>query len=168
MQATYSIVDQRMIKVTLNEGENLFDVRGPTEMFMANPSPGNVIFEEVMARVGRGEVTIEPYIAPPPPPPVSRPPELAAAVFGVGIQNGDIAEIGGTFNIMAAMYFGVGRYALFFVTDLPASYFVTATMAADVEIIEQTTSYVVLEAKDLNGNPIDVPRFDVQVFVVPA
>ena len=105
---------------------------------------------------------------PPPPPepaPFSAPPTLVAAILSCTVVDGElIAE--GNFNIVAAAYFGVGTYAMFFSDpQSDSNYFVEiASGASHMEIVEKETDYFVIGATDpVSGEPIDPVGFSFQV-----
>jgi hypothetical protein len=95
-----------------------------------------------------------------PPDPVQIPPRCIAAAFGLQVSDGDISNIDGAFNIIAALYLDVGQYMLLFCVPEPdANYFAQASGDALFSVTEKSTDYVTVST-----GGADVQSFNVQVY----
>lgn len=110
--------------------------------------------------------TIEPYVAiiPDTSPPAKQILTTAAA-FGLGISAGEITGIEAAAGFGAGLYLDVGSYLLFLDTvQADTNYYPKAyDDAASVRVIEKGLDYVLVEAKDINGAPVDPGTFNVEL-----
>jgi hypothetical protein len=113
-----------------------------------------------------------PYAAPAPgtADPASAPPTLVAAALSLQIVNGDFGVVDGVFNVVAAAYYGVGTYAIFFVNPQPDTnfYAVFSGGSAVMSVSEKSTDDFQLQARDASGNLIDPPPFGVEVYRIAS
>jgi hypothetical protein len=97
--------------------------------------------------------------------PFSRPPSIVAAAFNVQIADGDVAAVGGSYNIVGVMYLDVGTYMVLLIEPQPDTnyYAVITGDAASMSVSESATDYFMIETKDSAGNPVDPSSLSIQI-----
>ena len=91
--------------------------------------------------------------------------ETVAAAFGLGVIAGEITGIEAAAGFGAGLYLDVGSYILFMdQVQADTAYFPKAyDDAASVRVTEKGLDYVLVEAKDINGDPVDPETFNVEL-----
>lgn len=110
--------------------------------------------------------TPDPYVPPPDADAGAQQSRLVAAAYDLTIAGGDVSNIGGIFNLIAALYLDVGQYMLLFTEPQPdIDYFpIISGGAPSMQCTERATDYLIIEAKDaVNGSAVDPPQFSVEV-----
>jgi hypothetical protein len=101
-----------------------------------------------------------------PPEPAQQPPRLIGSL-NVTVSGGDVVAVEGAFNLLGALYLGVGEYmALFSAAEPDTEYFAQPIGGAPcMEIAEKGTDYLIVRALDaVGGNPVDPSQFAVFVY----
>jgi hypothetical protein len=117
------------------------------------------------AWVAAGNVP-DPYVPPPDPDAGTTQSRLVAAAYDLTIADGDVANIAGIFNLIAALYLDVGSYMLLFAEPQPdTDYFpIINGGAPSMRCVEKGADYLLIEAKDaVNGSAVDPVSFSVEV-----
>jgi hypothetical protein len=94
---------------------------------------------------------------------ISTKPDTTAAAFGVVVRDGDVAAIGKSYNILAALYLDVGHIMFMYLNPIPAGSFVYVRDSVECKTIENTTDYCVVETRNIAGVLTDASRLDVIV-----
>lgn len=108
----------------------------------------------------------------PPTPPVVPdpgliPPKLIAAALSISIANGDVASVDGAFNLVGAIYLGVGQYMLLFaVPPADTNYFIVMNDGGKLlTVSDKQTDYITIESRDVIGGPLtEASNIAIQVF----
>lgn len=89
----------------------------------------------------------------------------SAAAFGLGVVAGEITGIEAAAGFGAGLYLDVGTYMLFLDTVQPdTNYWPKAyDDAASVRVTEKGLDYVLVEARDINGDLVDPETFNVEL-----
>lgn len=104
---------------------------------------------------------------PEPPEPGTVPPRLVASALSIVVDNGDVAAVEGSYNLVGAAYMDVGTYLVLFMTEQPdTEYYVQINGGAPcMEITDKGTDYIIVTAKDaVGGAAVDPSQFGVQVY----
>lgn len=134
------------------------------------PSPWYAIIGQSVAFDGTKVIVTIIYEDTPsitPPAPFLAPPTVVAAALGM-IVTPEAADIsnpaGGLFNIAGAMYLDVGLYWMFF-TDPQSdgNYYAIITGDAPMAMVDHSTDYFSIEAKNAGGDPVDPAQLSVQI-----
>lgn len=88
-----------------------------------------------------------------------------AAAFGLGVTAGEITGIEAAAGFGAGLYLDVGSYLLLLdQVQSDTNYWPKAyDDAASVRVIEKGLDYVLVEAKDVNGDAVDPETFNVEL-----
>lgn len=125
----------------------------------------NADYRAYQAWVSAGGIP-DPY-TPPEASPGTVPPRLIASAFGITIAGGDVTDMSGVFNLVAAIYIDVGQYMLLFIEPQPdADYFaVVSGDAPCLRVVDRQVDYLVIEARDaVAGNYVDAGLISVQAY----
>ena len=94
-------------------------------------------------------------------------PRLIASAFNIAVDNGDVAEMTGVFNLVAAIYLDVGQYMLLFIEPQPdADYFaVVSGDAPCLRVVDRQADYLIIESREaVGGNSVDAGMISVQAY----
>jgi hypothetical protein len=134
------------------------------------PSPFYAVIGQSVAFDGTKIVVTTIYEDEPsitPPAPYLAPPTVVAAALGMIVtpETFDISNpAGGLFNLSGAAYLDVGVYWFFFTDPQPDEiYYAIITGEASMAMVDHTTDYFSIEAKDATGNPADPAQLSVQI-----
>lgn len=106
---------------------------------------------------------------PPPDPGLIRP-RMIAAAFNLHVENGDISNIEGGFNLVAALYLDVGQYMLLFLEPEPdENYFAQVIDGPYMRVTSRAADSFIVESRaSVNGSYIDPEQFSVLVYRIPT
>lgn len=111
--------------------------------------------------------TIEPHVPPPPPDPAAVPPSLVASALRVVVAGGDVSEIGGVFQLVAALYLDVGQFMLLFIEPQPDDQYFEVISGGSpcMTVSERASDYLIVESREsIGGALVDPPPFSIQIF----
>jgi len=140
-------------------------VRRSADNALIPADTANADYRDYLAWVGAGGVA-DPYVAPEVAP-GTVPPRLVASAFGITIAGGDVTEMSGVFNLVAAIYLDVGQYMLLFIEpQADADYFgVVSGDAPCLRVVDRQADYLIIEARDaVGGNFVDANLISVQAY----
>lgn len=123
----------------------------------------------VIVNAQTGEVTVDEEfeLEETPPTPADPNPFLYAAAL-LSISAGEVGGIGVNSRFSAALYADTGLYYLFFAQPQDdVNYLAKAyDEGAQVDVIEKSTDYIAIQARDGNGDPFDPAEISVEIIRV--
>jgi hypothetical protein len=94
-------------------------------------------------------------------------PEIYAVAL-LTVSAGEIGGIGVNSRFSAAVYADVGLYYLFFAETQPDTNYLAKGYddIARVSVIEKSTDYIVIQAQDASGDPVDPAEVSIEIIRV--
>jgi len=91
-------------------------------------------------------------------------PRLVASALEVIIDNADVAEMNGTYNLIAAFYEELGLYTFYFINVQPDTNYHALAAGVILREVDKQTDYLTVEALNANGSRFDPSHFGVNLY----